>query len=56
MIGALKALAIWHEKQGVMGEVPAELREIYLVVDKLADSPIVQLKTQAEKTRSTFFR
>jgi hypothetical protein len=56
MIGALKALAVWHEKQGAKRETPAELREVYKQVDKLAESPIAELKAQAEKARSTFFR
>lgn len=56
MIGALKALAVWHEKQGTKRAAPAELREIYTVVDHLAESPIAELKAQAEKARSTFFR
>jgi len=56
MIGALRALAVWNEKQGVKREPPAELREIYKVVDKLAESSIVELKSQAEKARATFFR
>jgi len=56
MIAALKALAAWHEKQGAKREAPTELREIYPLVDKLAESPIAELKTQAEKARVTFFR
>jgi hypothetical protein len=56
MIGALKALAVWHEKQGPKREATAELREIYKMVDKLAESPIDELKAQAEKARGTFFR
>jgi hypothetical protein len=56
MVGALKALAVWHEKQGAKREAPAELREIYKVVDKLAESSTVELKSQAEKARATFFR
>ena len=56
MIGALKALAVWHEKQGIQRELPAELRDVYQQVDKLAESPIAELKAQAEKARATFFR
>jgi hypothetical protein len=56
MIGALKALAVWHEKQGTKRDAPPELREIYKLVDKLAESPIAELKAQAEKARATFFR
>jgi hypothetical protein len=56
MIAALKALAVWHEKQGAQREAPAELREIYKVVDKLAESSVAELKAQAEKAGGTFFR
>ncbi len=58
MISALKALTVWHEKQpdAVRSAVPAELREIYPLVDKLAESPFGELKMQAEKARSKFFR
>ena len=56
-IVALKAIATWHEKQpaGARTEQPA-LLEVYARVDELAQSPHVALKTQAEKTRSVFFR
>jgi hypothetical protein len=56
-IVALKAIATWHEKQpaGARTEQPA-LLEVYGRVDELAQSPHIALKTQAEKTRSVFFR
>ena len=58
MIGGLRALAAWHEKRSAdpNHDVPTELREIYPVVDKLAQSEFVELKIQAEKARGTFFR
>jgi hypothetical protein len=58
MISGLRALAAWHEKRSAdpTREVPAELREIYPVVDKLAESEVGELKAQAEKARRTFFR
>jgi hypothetical protein len=58
IVSALRAIAAWHEKHKAdpKHEVPPELREIYAAVDKLAESPYVELKTQAEKTRGSFFR
>jgi hypothetical protein len=58
MVNALRALAVWHEKQSAAHEheVPRELRAIYGVVDKLTESPLVELKEQAQKARATFFR
>lgn len=58
MISALKALAAWHEKRKAEQnlEVPSDLAEIYAIVDRLAASPFVELKMQAEKARGTFFR
>lgn len=59
MMSALKALTAWHEKQKAkdkMPEISAELRAIYGMVDKLTESPFVELKVQAEKAKSLFFR
>lgn len=57
MLSALRAVAAWHEKQPEMKhEVTSELREVYAMVDKLAESPYVELRVQAEKTRATFKR
>jgi hypothetical protein len=54
---ALKALAIWHEKQAESKPTPpAALLEIYARVDELARSPHAEVKHQAEETRKTFFR
>jgi hypothetical protein len=54
---ALKALATWHEKQPESKRTaPPELREIYALVDQLAQSPHPELKDQAERTRRVFFR
>ena len=56
MVSALRAIAAWHEKQADKTQaVPAELREIYGVVDELAKSEFVELKVQAKKARATFF-
>jgi hypothetical protein len=57
-VRALKALAVWHEKRKAEQnlEVPSDLAEIYAMVDKLATSPFVELKIQAEKARGSFFR
>ena len=56
MIGALKAVAAWHENQKDPREASPGLREIYAMVDQLTESPIAELKAQAEKARGTFFR
>ena len=57
MVSALRAIAVWHEKQAdKKQEIPPELRDIYAVVDELAKSDFVELKVQAEKARATFFR
>ena len=58
VLSALKAIAAWHEKRKAEGktDVPPELREIYTIVDGLAESPFVEMKLQAEKARATFFR
>jgi hypothetical protein len=36
--------------------VSPELAQVYVAVDKLAGSPIMEIKTQAENTRAVFFR
>jgi hypothetical protein len=57
MTSAVRAVAAWHKKQGdKTPNVPAELREVYAAVDKLAESPFGELKIQADKARATFFR
>jgi hypothetical protein len=58
MLSALRALAAWHEKRKAdqKHEIPSDLRDVYASVDKLAESPFVELKMQAEKARATFFR
>ena len=57
-ISALRATAEWHDKQADKSPkaVPAELREIYPVIDKLCESETKEIREQAEKTRKTFFR
>ncbi len=58
MIAALRALAAWHEqrKTDAQPAAPAELRDIYTIVDELAESSQGEVKTQAENARATFFR
>jgi hypothetical protein len=57
VISALRAITAWHEKQSDKKQVlPAELRAVYSTVDELAKSSFVEVKTQAEKARATFFR
>lgn len=57
MLVALRAIAEWHRKQASGDrEVSAELAKVYAAVDRLAQSPLISLKTEAEKTRKTFFR
>jgi hypothetical protein len=55
---ALRTLAEWHaeRRQANKMDVPPELPEIYEIVDQLAESPILELRDQAKKTQSTFFR
>jgi hypothetical protein len=58
MITALRALAAWHEKQKTADKttIPADLQAIYAQVDRLTESPYVELKIQATKAQSTFLR
>ena len=56
VVSALRALAAWHEKQGVKTTPGPELRQIYAQVDKLADGPAGEVTIQAQKTRGAFFR
>jgi len=57
-ISALQAIAAWHEKRkaDTKPAAPAELRDIYAIVDQLAESSHGEVKIQAEKARATFFR
>ena len=58
VVSALKAVAEWHEKQTDKSadSVPAGLKGIYPVVDKLCESETKEIREQAEKTRGKFFR
>jgi len=56
MIGALQAIAAWHEKHKGEREVSSELRSVHVRVDELASSATGAVKDQAEKTRATFVR
>jgi len=57
VLTALRALSAWHEKQKAAkkANVSPELRKIYAQVDRLTESPFVELKIQATKAKSTFF-
>jgi hypothetical protein len=57
-IVALKAIAAWHEqgKKEAKPEAPPELRKIYAIVDQLSENSQGEVKIQAEKARTTFFR
>jgi hypothetical protein len=57
VVSALRAVGDWHKKQALGNKaVSPELTQVYVAVDKLAASPIMEIKTQAENTRSLFFR
>jgi hypothetical protein len=57
MVSALRAIGEWHKKQASGSKVVSpELSQVYVAVDKLAGSPIMEIKTQAENTRALFFR
>jgi hypothetical protein len=57
VVSALRAVGDWHKKQATGNKtVSPELSQVYVAVDKLAGSPIMEIKTQAENTRSLFFR
>jgi hypothetical protein len=57
IIGGLQDLATWHNKQDrTKLTTGPELLAVYRAVDKLAQSPIAELKSQAESTRTTFVR
>jgi hypothetical protein len=58
MTKALQAIAAWHEKRKADPNpvAPADLRELYAIVDRLAENAQGEVKIQAEKARATFFR
>ena len=59
VINGLLAIAEWHRVQAKKEPRPAvngDLADVHAQVDKLAESPIVGLREQAEKARKTFFR
>jgi len=57
IVGGLQDLAVWHAKQDRSSLKPGpDLLAVYRAVDKLAQSPIAELKAQAETTRATFVR
>jgi hypothetical protein len=55
---ALRTLAEWHvaRREANKMDVPPGLAAVYEIVDRLAESPIPELRDQAKKTQSTFFR
>jgi hypothetical protein len=58
MTRALQAIAAWHEKHKADTNplAPPELRDIYPIVDQLAENAHGEVKKQAEDARKTFFR
>lgn len=59
VLTALRAVAEWHRKQAqkdLSATVKEQLLPVYAAVDKLSESPIVELKAQAENARKLFFR
>lgn len=57
IVSGLLALAEWHKLQDpAKTPVPDDLRQVYQAVDVLAQSPILELRTQAEKAKATFFK
>lgn len=58
VIAGLKAVAEWHTKRREANrtDIPDGLPEIYAAVDRLAESPIPEIREQAKKTQETFFR
>ena len=58
VISALKAVGEWHNKQRPRGDgpLPDGIAAVYEQVDRLAQSPVVELRKEAEKTRGTFSR
>ncbi len=55
VITALKALGEWHRVQAAAHRTPSPeaLSGVYAKVDRLAQSPILELKVQAEKARQS---
>jgi hypothetical protein len=58
MIRALEAIATWHKmrKADTNPVAPTDLRDIYPIVDQLAENSDGEVKKQAEETRKSFFR
>lgn len=57
ILQTLEAVRDWHRKHAEHKEKPSpELETVYARVDRLAQSPIVELRAQAEATRQMFFR
>jgi hypothetical protein len=56
LLSALRALTDWHKKQTEKREVTRDQARVYAAVDRLYESPILEIKTQADRTRKTFFR
>jgi hypothetical protein len=52
---AMRAIAEWHKRHAKVS-VSDDLARVYFAVDGLAQSPILEIKTQADRTRVTFFR
>lgn len=53
MLSGLQAVAQWHQKQeGKKIDVTPDLARVHAAVDKLAASPIVEMRKQAEATQA----
>jgi hypothetical protein len=58
VIAALKAVAEWHAKrrQANKTDIPDGLAAVYEDIDRLAESPILEIRDEAKKTQATLFR
>src|SRR5262249_50761182 len=59
IISTLKAVVEWHQKLDVAKSLGADserLQEVYAAIDRLADSPNLVLRTEAERTRKSLNR
>jgi len=54
MISALKAIRQWHAKQTGPMESSRDYAVVAVAVDRLTESPVAEMKKQAEETRRVF--
>ncbi|MCI0379089.1 MAG: hypothetical protein L0215_15885 [Gemmataceae bacterium] len=55
VISGLRAIADWHRKNPNKKKTP-ELADVYAAVDRLAHSPIMEVKSQVENVRKLYLR